>query len=103
MLGKEEWSDLTGKRLKRWKVSRSEWDKRAARLQANPTAGACHTFCQQHGIRVSRDKSLPYGTRVKLAAITMIYAIKAEDESDFRRMIDDEIKEAAQAIGIDTL
>jgi hypothetical protein len=96
----KEWAVLTASRLKRSGVSREQWDKETAQLLKRPTTVSYQKFAEARKIPVSADKSVPYSARVKLAVYTIILAIRAKDEEEFRRFVDEEVKTAANSLGI---
>ena len=100
-LNEEEWAALTQKRLKRWKVSKESFLDDGALVIKSNKFGDWLRFVKRYGILIARDLSVPYATRVRLAGYTMVLAIRAKDELDFLRMVDEEVSSAANAPGIE--
>lgn len=100
-LNEDEWAALTEKRLKRWKMSKESFLAEAALVISKDKFGDWLRFVKRYSIPVARDLSVPYATRVRLAGYTMILAIGAKDELDFRQKIDDEVNHAAKVLGIE--
>lgn len=100
MLNESQWAKITNARIKRWKTSRASFLDDAKHVIAADRFGDWLRFVKRYGIAVSKDASVPYATRVRLAGYSIILAIRAKDEADFRRMVDEEITIAAQALGV---
>jgi hypothetical protein len=101
MLNEAEWAKRTASRLKRSGLTRERWDVVIARCLKDKTTGAFHQFAMRYKIPVSMNPDVPYGTRVKLAVYTIHLAIKAKDEAEFRAFIDQEVKQAAESLGLE--
>lgn len=102
-LNEQEWAALTEKRLKRYKTTKASFLDDARIVMEKDKFGDWLRFVKRFGIPVQRDLSVPYAARVRLAGYTLILAVRAKDELDFRRMVDEEVAQAAKALGIEEL
>lgn len=99
-LNEEEWAALTEKRLKRWKTTREAFLADAEIVIKTDKFGDWLRFVKRFNMPIARDLSVPFSTRVRLAAYSMILAIRAKDELDFLNRVDAEVKQAANNLRI---
>ena len=96
LLNEAEWTLLNNKRFRKWKTNRAAFLQDAATAIERDKFGDWLRFVKRFAIPVMPDKRLPYATRVRLAGLTMVYAIEAKDEAAFLARIDAEIKLAGE-------